>query len=58
MDDELKARFRQFAERWRDDEKVDEGGLTGRDMKVIAARLERLVAVRYASLDELAAMTK
>ncbi|WP_156029349.1 hypothetical protein [Sphingobium sp. DC-2] len=58
MDDELKARFRQFAERWRDDETVDDSGLTGRDLKVIAARLERLVAVRYASLDELAAMTK
>ena len=58
MDDELKARFRQFAERWRDDEMVDDGGLTGRDLKVIAARLERLAAIRYASLDELAAMTK
>jgi len=58
MDDELKARFRQFADRWQDIDTVDEGGLTGRDLKVIAAGLERLVSIRYASLDELAAMTK
>lgn len=54
MDDGLKARFRRFAERLRDDEAVDDGGLTGRDVKYISAAIADLVEVRYATLQELA----
>lgn len=54
MDDGLKRRFRRFAERLADDEAIDEGGLTGRDVKSISAAIADLVAVRYATLQELA----
>ena len=54
MDDALKARFRRFAERLGDDEAVDVGGLTGRDVKSVSAAIADLVEVRYATLQELA----
>lgn len=54
MDDGLKTRFRRFAESLQDDEAVDGGGLTGRDVKHISAAIEDLVEVRYATLQELA----
>ncbi|CAD7335348.1 hypothetical protein FIM10_02230 [Sphingomonadales bacterium 56] len=54
MNDELKARFRQFAERLSDDDAIDEGGLTGRDVKSISAAIADLVEIRYATLQELA----
>ncbi|WP_257554158.1 hypothetical protein [Sphingobium sp. CFD-2] len=54
MDDELKSRFRRFAEKLADDDAMDEGGLTGRDVKSISDAIEDLVAVRYATLQELA----
>lgn len=56
MDDELKARFRRFAERLGDDDVVDQGGLTGRDVKAVWDMIADLVAIPYASLEELAAM--
>ena len=56
MDDELKARFRRFAERVENDDLVDQGGLTGRDVKAIWDMIADLVAIPYASLEELAAM--
>lgn len=56
MDDELKARFQRFAERIGDDDVVDQGGLTGRDVKAIWNVIEDLVAIPYASLNDLAAM--
>ena len=46
MDDGLKARFRRFAERLADDEAIDEGGLTGGDVKSISAAIADLVEVR------------
>lgn len=54
MDDGLKARFRRFAEKLAEDEVIDEGGLTGRDVKSISAAIADLVEVRYATLQELA----
>lgn len=54
MDDELKARFRRFAERLGDDDVIDQGGLSGRDVKAVWDMIADLAAVRYATLQELA----
>lgn len=45
MDDALKARFKQFADGWNDDDKVHEGGLTGADLKCISKALTETVIV-------------
>ncbi len=43
MDDALKARFRTFADSWNVDDQVDDSGLTGADLKIIADHLEVVV---------------
>lgn len=50
MDDALKARFRAFADSWNDDDKIDDGGLTGADMKKIADHLDGIVMVERLTL--------
>lgn len=45
MDDALRARFRAFADSWNDEDQVDEGGLTGADLKKIADQLDGIVMV-------------
>lgn len=55
MDDEMKARFRQFAMSWNDEDLVfEDSGLTGRDLKVISAKIDGLVAIREMSLEQMA----
>lgn len=51
MDDALKARFRAFADSWNVDDQVDEGGLTGADLKLIADHLEAVVMVERLTFD-------
>lgn len=47
MDDALKARFRQFAQSWNDEDHVcDDSRLTGADLKAIADAIDSVVAVR------------
>lgn len=45
MDEQTKARFRQFADSWNDDDQVDDSGLTGADLKTIADMIEQVVMV-------------
>jgi hypothetical protein len=45
MDDALKARFRTFADGWDAQDQVDDSGLTGADLKIIADHLEAVVLV-------------
>lgn len=42
LNDAAKARFRQFADSWNDEDIVDDSGLTGADVKAIADTIERL----------------
>tara|TARA_R110000868_G_scaffold100109_1_gene275280 strand:- start:27248 stop:27409 length:162 start_codon:yes stop_codon:yes gene_type:complete len=51
MDDALKARFRAFADSWNEEDQVDEGGLTGADLKKIANHLDGVVMVDRITLD-------
>jgi hypothetical protein len=53
MRDELKIRFRAFADRFSKDEEVLDTGLQGRDVHAIASMLENVVAIREISLDQL-----
>lgn len=52
MDDALKARFRAFADSFNHDDQVDDGGLTGADLKIIAEHLEAVVLVERLTLHE------
>ena len=45
MHQDIKARFRQFADSWNDDDVVDDSGLTGADLKAIADAIERVQMV-------------
>lgn len=45
MNEDTIARFRQFAYSWNDDDQVDDSGLTGSDLKAIAATIEQVVIV-------------
>ncbi len=51
MDDALKARFRAFADSWNAEDQVDDGGLTGADLKIIADQLEGVVLIERITLD-------
>lgn len=51
MDDALKARFRAFADSFNDDDQVDDNGLTGAHLKLIADHLEAVVMVERITLD-------
>ena len=50
MDDEKKARFRKFAERFGKDEAVLDSGLVGADMRYIASMLEGVVEIQEIDL--------
>lgn len=52
MDDALKARFRAFADSWNDDDQVDDGGLTGADIKAIADKLDSMVQIDRMTLGQ------
>lgn len=45
MDEQIKARFREFADSWNDQDQIDDSGLTGADLKAIAAMIEQVVLV-------------
>lgn len=45
LDDAAKARFRQFADSWADDDVVDDSGVTGADLKAIAGMIEVVAVV-------------
>ena len=45
MDEQIKARFREFADSWNDQDQIDDSGLTGADLKAIADMIEQVVLV-------------
>ncbi|MFQ3894628.1 helix-turn-helix transcriptional regulator [Sphingobium sp. R-7] len=45
MNDAAKARFRQFADSWNDEDVVDDSGVTGADLKAIADMIEQVAIV-------------
>ncbi|WP_017182300.1 hypothetical protein [Sphingobium xenophagum] len=53
LDDAAKARFRQFAESWNDDDVVDDSGVTGADLKAIADMVDDVVMIPEIDLRKL-----
>lgn len=47
----MMSRFRQFADSWNDDDVIDDSGLTGADLKLIADTIERVELVPRINLD-------
>jgi hypothetical protein len=56
MQDETKAKFRAFADRYGKDEAVLDTGLTGKDMHDIAKLLESVVEIEEIDLNNLGFM--
>ncbi|CAH0355298.1 hypothetical protein [Sphingobium sp. CECT 9361] len=51
MNEALKASFRTFADSWSAEDHVDDSGLTGADLKIIADQLEGVVLIERITLD-------
>lgn len=47
----MMSRFRQFADSWNDDDVIDDSGLTGADLKLIADTIEQVEFVPRINLD-------
>lgn len=45
IDDAAKARFRQFAESWNDEDVINDSGVTGADLKAIADLIDDVVLI-------------
>lgn len=52
MDDNVKARFRRFAESFADGASVDGHGLTGRDLKAVADLIQDVVPIRQIDFND------